>query len=258
MCLIAWRWQPDAPEPLVLLSNRDEFFDRPAKPLGRWHDVPIWAGQDVLAGGTWLGVGEAGRMAAITNYRTPETANESAKSRGHMVRDFLLSQLSAPEFAAHAVREAASFNPFNLWLFDGANMVGVQGRHGHAQVIPLSPGYGSVSNADFNSPWPKQVQLQAQLKACLVSTDAQDDTLLDLLRNKQTAPATQLPQTGLSLDKELALSAICVRLPGYGTRASTLVRYGREAIGMTERSFDEQGNCQLSQVHVENFSNKLP
>ena len=249
MCLIAWRWQPDAAEPLVVLSNRDEFFNRPARALHRWPDVLIWAGQDELAGGTWLGVGEAGRLAAITNYRTTQATNELAQSRGHLVRDFLCASHSAADYAAHVAQNASAYNPFNLWLFDGQRMAGVQGRLGKAEVVALSPGYGSVSNADFHSDWPKQVQLQSQLRAHFESSDAEDDTLLDLLRNTQTAPVHQLPHTGMAPDKELALSAMFVRLPGYGTRTSTLVRYSADEVTMKERSFDAQ--AQLSACVVE-------
>ena len=241
MCLIAWHWQPGAPEPLVLLSNRDEFFNRPARTLQRWFDAPIWAGRDELAGGTWLGVGVSGRMAAITNYRSMHSSNELAKSRGHMVRDFLLSHLSALDYAAYVAQNASAYNPFNLWLFDGQSMMGVQGRHSQSKVVTLTPGYGSVSNADFNSPWPKQLQLQAQLRTLIESGHAADDTLLDLLRNTQTTQLGDLPQTGVAPEKELALSAMFVRLSDYGTRASTLVRYGLEIVRMKERSFDAQG-----------------
>ena len=61
MCLIAVRWQPDGPEPLLLLGNRDEFYDRPAAPLAWWEDHPLLAGRDLRASGTWLGVTRQGR-----------------------------------------------------------------------------------------------------------------------------------------------------------------------------------------------------
>lgn len=189
-------------------------------------------------------------MAAITNYRTTQATNELAVSRGQLVRDFLCSKHSATDYATRIAHTVSAYNPFNLWLFDGQTMVGVQGRGGHGEVVPLMPGYGSVSNADFNSDWPKQVLLKARLHEHLAVGDVDDDTLLDLLRNTQSAPIDQLPNTGIALDKERALSAMFVCLPGYGTRASTLVRYGANEVTMKERSFDAQGQLSACVVEV--------
>ena len=257
MCLIAWRWQPDASEPLVLLSNRDEFFNRPAHALHRWSDAPICAGQDVLAAGTWLGVGPSGRMAAVTNYRTAGVANETARSRGHLVRDFLSTSIDAQAYLSQVAKETCHYNPFNLWLFDGQEMLGLEGRKTHCRTVALLPGMGSVSNADFNSSWPKQVLLQSRLANDLVNGGDDDDALLDLLRDTATAPFECLPTTGVSADKEQALSAIFVRMPSYGTRASTLIRANATLIRMKERSFDAAGRFTEVEETVEIFSNKL-
>lgn len=60
----------------VLASNRDEYFTRPTRRAHMW-DPPheegeaVLAGRDLLGGGTWLGVTRSGRVAVLTNYRTP-------------------------------------------------------------------------------------------------------------------------------------------------------------------------------------------
>src|ERR1035438_4781815 len=61
MCLIAFRWQPDGPVPLVVAANRDEFYDRSSAPLAWWEGGRILAGQDLWSGGTWMGVSRDGR-----------------------------------------------------------------------------------------------------------------------------------------------------------------------------------------------------
>ena len=241
MCLIAWRWQPSAVERLVLLSNRDEFFDRPTQALAAWTDVPVWAGRDGLAGGTWLGVGRQGRLAAVTNYRSAHAIDPEALSRGHLVCDFLQSSQSPTNFAQQLMTSANLYNPFNLLMFDGHELIGFEGRGVTSRWQAYGPGDGSVSNADFDSPWPKQVMLKQQLAQQLTTELPSDEVLLDLMRNSQTAPVQDLPQTGVGDDKELALSAMFVRLPGYGTRASTLVRVRADHVRMHERSFDPQG-----------------
>jgi uncharacterized protein with NRDE domain len=244
MCLIAWHWQPEASEPLVLLSNRDEFFDRSAAALAKWSDAPIYAGRDLRAGGTWLGVGQAGRLAAITNYRTAQPPNPTAQSRGQLAQDFLSSSLSALDYATQVQGNPNAYNPFNLLLFDGVSFVGIEGRDDERRLVQMTPGYGSVSNAGFHSDWPKQRQLMAGLQAQLLRSTFTDEDLLDLLLDQAVVADHALPDTGIGLDKERALSAVFVRMSGYGTRASTLVRWGASEVRIKERSFD--ANAQLS------------
>lgn len=55
---------------LIVVANRDEFYERPTAVAGFWEDHPtILAGRDLLQMGTWLGVTKTGRFAALTNYR---------------------------------------------------------------------------------------------------------------------------------------------------------------------------------------------
>ena len=45
-------------------------YARPSLPLGPWKEAPeVYAGRDLEAGGTWLGIGPQGRFAALTNIR---------------------------------------------------------------------------------------------------------------------------------------------------------------------------------------------
>ena len=72
MCLIVFAWRPGHAQPLIVAANRDEFYARPSLPLAQWPETPeIYAGRDLEAGGTWLGVGADGRFAALTNIRPP-------------------------------------------------------------------------------------------------------------------------------------------------------------------------------------------
>ncbi|EIE43896.1 hypothetical protein CF510_22674 [Pseudomonas aeruginosa PADK2_CF510] len=61
MCLIVFAWQPGHALPLLVAANRDEFYARPSLPLAAWEDAEgVFAGRDLEAGGTWLGLGPAG------------------------------------------------------------------------------------------------------------------------------------------------------------------------------------------------------
>lgn len=238
MCLIAWRWNPELPDSLILLSNRDEYYERPTRQAAQWPGTRIWAGQDERASGSWLGVTDAGRLAAITNHRSASANLDTAISRGSLVSEFLSSDVSGPEFVAQLADRSEAYNPFNLLLFDGRELLGFEGRGEVCQTVQLMPGYGGVSNADFNSPWHKQVWLQSELSALLEEGDPSDDELLDLLLNEHLAPFDRLPATGIPIEREVALSAPFVRMGNYGTRASTLVRIRKADIVLVERNFD--------------------
>ncbi|PIY30278.1 MAG: hypothetical protein COZ09_00550, partial [Comamonadaceae bacterium CG_4_10_14_3_um_filter_60_42] len=153
MCLIAWNWQPASRHPLLLIANRDEYYARPTLPLHWWHDAPILAGRDLQAGGTWLGISRTGRLAALTNHRDPASVRVDAPSRGALVSAFLQTELSASDYLTELASRAADYNPFNLLVFDGTRLMGLESRH--AKVITMQPGIGAVSNADFLTPWPK-------------------------------------------------------------------------------------------------------
>lgn len=246
MCLIAWRWQPASATPLVLIANRDEFYARPTAPLGWWQGARILAGRDLLAGGTWLGVSPDGRLAALTNHRNPADMRSDAPSRGELVSSFLSGKASAHDYLTRLARRAASYNPFNLLVYDGHCLLGFESRN--ARIVAFEPGVSAVSNADFETPWPKLASLKTSLKAMLDRGPVDDEQLLALLHDRSVAADADLPRTGIPLDLERALSATFVHLPDYGTRACSVVHLGRHEVRFLEQSFDvngEQGRVQL-------------
>ena len=243
MCLIAWSWQPASATPLLLLSNRDEYYDRPALPLHWWEPAPngstMLAGRDLRAGGTWLGVNRAGRLAAITNYRTAIPARENTPSRGELVAAFLQGQMDAPDYLRALARRASDYNPFNLLVFDGQHLMGLESRQ--ARIVTLAPGMGAVSNADFHTPWPKLKRLQAGLHTHVQAGDTRAEQVFALLHDPALASDEDLPQTGVPLPLERALSATFIATPGYGTRACSVVHIHQDMVEFTEQSFGPAG-----------------
>ena len=255
MCLITLSWQPTHKTPLIIAANRDEFYARPAHQLQHWPGQRILAGKDMQAGGTWLGVAKTGgtglvpgagcvRLAALTNYRDPSRHSPDAPSRGRITTTFLQGSMSAAAYLQKLSSTAHLYNPFNLILFDGQQLMGFESRH--ARAFELPSGISSVSNADFNTPWPKLVRLQQDFEKALATQHGTngphlDQELLRLLSNDAIAPDAELPQTGVASGTERALSAVFVRMPGYGTRASSVVSIGPHGADVTERSFDAHG-----------------
>ncbi|MEM9491500.1 MAG: NRDE family protein, partial [Myxococcota bacterium] len=119
MCtlLLAHRAHPDYP--LVIAANRDEYYRRATAPAEFWASAPqVLAGRDLEAGGTWLGITTAGRWAGLTNIRDPQLHRDSARSRGWLVRDYLLGPARPEHYLAQLAEQRAHYGGFNLLVGD--------------------------------------------------------------------------------------------------------------------------------------------
>ncbi|MGE5470573.1 MAG: NRDE family protein [Bacteroidota bacterium] len=244
MCLIVVGWQVHPDFPLLLAANRDEFHARPTAPLGRWPEAPqIIGGRDLEAGGTWLGVTDNGRLAAVTNVREPGMA-KGTRSRGLLTRDFLLSGESAGDYARRL--DGAAYSGFNLLLGDGESLVYCSNRDGPPRA--LEPGIYGLSNHRLDSPWPK-LQTARRKFADAIDQLPDETAFFELLADKSIVADADLPQTGVPLDWERLLSAVFVHSAAYGTRASTVLRQGADgSIRLHERSFGPDGRLLQSSV----------
>ena len=238
MCLIVFAWRPSHTQPLILAANRDEFYARPTLPLAQWEDAPhVFAGRDLEAGGTWLGVSAEGRFAALTNIRDPGQTPGS-RSRGELVAQFLSGSLSIDEYLREVAGRSAEYGGFNLLVGDRKEL------HFLNAVDPvarrLEAGVYGLSNAGLNTPWPKLVKARTALTCQLEEPDPQ--ALFELLADADTPPDADLPHTGVGLATERLLSSVFIASPNYGTRASTVLitnAEGRQR--MIERSFGPHG-----------------
>src|SRR5919204_447819 len=71
MCLLMVIHKGVPRYPMVVVANRDEYYDRPTQgPHRLAHNPVIWGGRDTRAGGTWLGVNAHGLVIGLTNRRT--------------------------------------------------------------------------------------------------------------------------------------------------------------------------------------------
>lgn len=259
MCLIAMAWGVSPDYPLVIASNRDEFYARPTAALAHWRTDTgqhITSGRDLQSGGTWMGFAPNGRFAMLTNVRNPLAAVPSpARSRGELVVAWLASTLGADAWMAQ--RDLAAYAEFNLvvgdWRAQQCHYISNQGNgvgspfveenrppaqqniareaiKSVANLVVQSVPSGQIiglSNAALNTPWPKTTQLVSTLGDAVQtpSTIAQLQARLQLaLQGDRPADDAQLPCTGVPLAQEKALSSIYVRYPSeapvYGTRSS--------------------------------------
>lgn len=226
MCLIVFAWQVIPGMPLIAAANRDEFYQRPASAASWWKDRPsVYAGRDLQAGGTWLGVSRNGRFAALTNIRAPVAKRPHAPTRGQLVSNYLDGACS-PEAYIDYIRPAAmQYNGFNLIVGDRETLLWYsnQGDADPRNGKPLGYGIYGLSNALLDTPWPKLTRAKAQF-ASLLCQGAPEETFFELLTDNTRANDCRLPDTGVSLEWERILSSIFICSSDYGTRASTLVR----------------------------------
>jgi uncharacterized protein with NRDE domain len=247
MCLIAFAIGARPDLPLVIASNRDEQWSRPTQALRAWA-LPsgklAYSGQDLQAGGTWLGLAQDGRVALLTNVRSG-TPNSAPRSRGKLVNSWLdarsdwedwlprfdprqyggfnlvLGDLSRGRWAWVSNRASEAVRPADA---DGScRQAMTAGWHGRR----LGPGLYGLSNAALDTPWPKTVALKRALQRHIDAGAKADDSgdLLNALLDRVPASDAELPSTGIALDIEKALSSAFVHAPaiGYGTRSSLLV-----------------------------------
>jgi uncharacterized protein with NRDE domain len=229
MCLIVFAWQVVPAKPLIAVGNRDEFYDRPAAPAAWWDDYPdVYAGRDLLGGGTWIGITGSGRFGAVTNIRAPQEKRVNAPTRGALVADYLTGKKSAAEYIAGIMDRNGEYNGFNLIIGDAEQLIWFSNRaEGDTRNgRPLPPGIYGLSNALLDTPWPKVVRAKAQFSS-LLCQGAPEAAYFEMLSDTARAPDCRLPQTGIGLEMERVLSAVCIESPNYGTRASTVVQLDR-------------------------------
>ncbi len=235
MCLILVAWQAHLDYPLVVAANRDEFRARPTAVAAPWPDAPqVVGGRDLMAGGTWLGVTKQGRFAAVTNVREPG-APTGRRSRGELAQTFLTGT-STPQ-AYVATIEYADYAGFNLLVADAGTLFYCSNRDHAARVLPA--GIYGLSNHLLDTPWPKLATAKARFTEALTRLP-DEAALFDLLADDGIVADSDLPATGVALEWERTLSAVFVRSPEYGTRASTVLLRDRAGTGvLIERSFGE-------------------
>jgi uncharacterized protein with NRDE domain len=214
MCTLIVLHRCFADAELLVAANRDEYLDRPAElpALRRWNGRTVLAPRDARAGGTWLGMNDAGVFAALTN-RPTASPDPSRRSRGLLVSD----ALAVPGAAAAAARLAGltpgAYNPFNLFVCDREDAFAIVYEE-KAEVRRLEAGAHVIGNGDPDSRrLPKVARLLDEAEA--VAAGRSEDALARLARSCRTHRASGPP-----------LEDTCIHAGPYGTRSSALLRWG--------------------------------
>ncbi|KAK4495798.1 hypothetical protein PRZ48_013066 [Zasmidium cellare] len=149
--------------PFILISNRDEFINRPTL-RADWWDPPneqVLGGRDTKRQerGTWLGMTKQGRIAILTNFREKgDTHVDMSKSRGGMPNAFLTVAPESEETDEEFVQRLLSYGIHDVGGFTmifGKLRGPVSSQNGHANGTATNgtdtkhaqmPGLALVSN----------------------------------------------------------------------------------------------------------------
>jgi uncharacterized protein with NRDE domain len=158
MCSVVLLLRPEHDWPLILAANRDEMRARPWKPPARhWPDREnVVAGLDELAGGSWLGLNDAGVLAAVMNRVGSLGPAPDRRSRGELVLEALDHDAARDAAEALAELDPAAYRSFNLVIADRYEAFWLRNLGGNGEgnidVAKIPPGVSMLTASDLNDP----------------------------------------------------------------------------------------------------------
>ena len=216
VCLILVAFKVGQEHPLVVAANRDEYFARPTSAAHYWQDHPnIFGGRDLQEHGTWMGVSTTGRFAAVANWSRTNEQGSDYRSRGDLVREFLLSDNKSLEFVRSI--KYSDYRGCNLIVCDGVSLVYWSNHENFFRLC--RPGYFAISNASLNNNSPRVKFGRSQFEQLATKQDT--NSLLELLGPKEP------PQD----------SDCFVFGETYGTRSSTTLLFSSTTILVNEQQY---------------------
>lgn len=238
MCLLLLDLRKLPAGEITLLSNRDEFYQRPTQGLHDWGNG-IMGGRDLKDGGTWLAVSRTGNFGVVTNFRRPNASKTNPKSRGLIVTDYLGSGLAPQEFLRE-LNAGDQYAPFSVIL--GNRHSAYYFSNMESRIIQLTPALYGLSNHLLDTEWFK-VKRAKELYLNQMDSSA-------ILSDRTQAPDSLLPDTGIAMNWEKTLSSIFIATETYGTRASTVLRIDQGKAEISEHTFGPNGKA-LDQICVQ-------
>jgi len=240
MCIVLIDTRHISEGKITLLSNRDEFYARPTRSIHYWEESSlIMGGKDLQEGGTWLAVDQSARFGVITNFRDPTLHKEGMRSRGWIIREFLMSK-DTPEQAIEKLSLSADqFNPYTVILGDHRGVLLF--NNVNRETVALSAGLHGLSNHFYHTEWFKVSRLKSLYQEIKSGMAPLTRAYFEILNDRRTPSDDQLPQTGITLEWERLLSSIFIASEQYGTRSSSVITITTDRVSLAERSYGPKG-----------------
>lgn len=216
VCLILLAFKVDQKYPLIVAANRDEYFARPTSTAHYWLDHPnIFGGRDLQGLGTWMGVTTTGRFAAVANWSRNNERATDYRSRGDLVREFLLADNKSLEFVRSI--NYSAYRGCNLIVYDGVN-IAFWSNHENF-FTQFNPGYHVITNANLDNNTTRAKYGLSQFTR--LATKHRVNSVLELLGPKEPCQSSDCFVFGDT----------------YGTRSSTTLFFSKTTIVVNEQQY---------------------
>jgi hypothetical protein len=227
MCSVIILLRPGHDWPVLIASNRDEMIDRPWSPPARhWPDRPdVVAGKDDLAGGSWLGINDAGLVVGMLNRRNTLGPQAGKRSRGELVLDALDFADGSDAVDMLAELDPTAYRPFNMVVVDNRDAFWLRNLGDRIETEKLPPGISMITASDRNDRSSPRIRHYLPLwEGAAVPVPEQQDwaAWTTLLGSRQSEPG------GDVFDAMNILSNT-----GFGTVSSSLIAL--PAVGFQDR-----------------------
>ena len=224
---------------IILMANRDEYYDRPTSSMDWWKDKPILAGRDGQAGGTWLGINKNGRFAAITNHKEEALDREYELSRGQLITDFLQEDnLLAKDYLTSL--QGSSFAGFNILLSDSEGVHSFSNRR--EGITTLTEGVHALGNRFLNSNTEKVISIKSDFTDYQQSSKNKDYAFEMMTQNSGSLEAKTQQELKKKDYEEIPYRFIKSNF--YGTRCTTYLSIdGSGEINISEQNYSEGGEA---------------
>lgn len=245
MCILFVYTDPDPAQDgyrLIVASNRDEYYVRPAKKAFKCETTGVIAGRDMEVGregGSWLGMSTYPtdaykyRFGALLNV-TGES-KESHKGRGFIVIDYLEGTMPIEDYQQYLHKDDVDYHSYNFVSIDLGKEITI--RHTTNAENETDSSFDGTrkqvlafGNSTVTTPLQKVLAGRSQFESIVNKLNSKKLSgqltyqLIELLKlTERHLPDPELQRRAPKSYKELSSIYVEMVQPGYGTRTHTVI-----------------------------------
>ena len=217
MCILFISRKKNSNWPILIATNRDEFFSREFSAPGKhWEKFPyIYAGKDKKAGGSWLGINKYGICIAILNRKTSLKNSKNLESRGNLVINALKFKLALEAKNKIIKSFEKKYRFFNLFISDIKNSYLIKYDNFKLETFSIPYGNSIIDNLNLND--------NNSIRQSFNKNKFDDASFPEPEKNKFDAWKKLLLSKSPKIDENLTSIYVKDRHNNYGTVCSSII-----------------------------------